>query len=151
MASNPRKRVRYTFDVHFTSLEEKEIFQRRLKGIRELLTPSGCPSIDNNALMNAFMGAIEAETSIVTERNSSSVTKSFMRNGGRLYQYFKEPYSMLTSFFKGVFTDDGCSDDDFLFIAERYRLTDLINGLASPCDCGLTRSPWIIESLVQVL
>ena len=85
MESNPRKQVRYTFSVHFTSLEEKETFQRRLKGIQELLTPSGCPSIDNHTLMNAFMDAIEAKTPIVTERNSPPVTKSFMRNGGSLY------------------------------------------------------------------
>ena len=58
---------------------------------------------------------------------------------------------MLASFFKGVYTDDGCSDDEFLFITERYCLTDLINGLASPCDYGLTRSPWIVGLLVQVL
>ena len=31
----------------------------------------------------------------------------------------KECYSMLTSIFKGVYTDDGCSDDKFLFITER--------------------------------
>ena len=79
MASNPRKLVRYTFDVHFSSLEEKETFQHCLKGIRELLTSSGCPSIDNHALMNAFIDAIEAKTPIVTVRNSSPVTKSFIK------------------------------------------------------------------------
>ena len=64
MASNPRKRVRYMFDVHFTSLEEKKTFQHRLKGIRELPTSSGCPSINKNTLMNVFMDAIEAKTPI---------------------------------------------------------------------------------------
>ena len=39
--ASPRKCVRYTFDVHFITLEEKEVFQQRLKNVRELLTPSG--------------------------------------------------------------------------------------------------------------
>ena len=49
-----------------------------------------------------------------------------------------------------VYADSTCVEDEFLFITERHCLEDLIKGLASPCDCGLTKSPWLVESMVQV-
>ena len=91
MASIQRKRVRYSFDINFSSPDVKEVFQRRLKAVRDLLTPSGVPSIDNHTLMNAFMDAIEAQTTRVTaEEDSVPVTQSFMRNGGMLLTVFQE-------------------------------------------------------------
>ena len=41
-----RKRVRYTFDVHFCSQEEKAAFVCRLKRVRELLSPEDGPSLE---------------------------------------------------------------------------------------------------------
>ena len=84
MSSSHRKRVRYTFDIQFTSQEEKETFQRRLKSIRERLTPTGSPSlIDNHSLMTSCLDAIDRETTVsATVDESTPVTKSLMRNSG---------------------------------------------------------------------
>ena len=41
-----RKRVRYTFDVHFSSQEEKAVFVCRLKRVRELLSPEDGPPLE---------------------------------------------------------------------------------------------------------
>ena len=41
-----RKRVRYTFDVHFGSQEEKVAFVCRLKRVRELLSPEDGPPLE---------------------------------------------------------------------------------------------------------
>ena len=41
-----RKRVRYTFDVHFGSQEEKAAFVCRLKRVRELLSPEDGPPLE---------------------------------------------------------------------------------------------------------
>lgn len=46
--------------------------------------------------------------------------------------------------------DDSQSDAQSLFITERHTFTDLMEGLASPCPCGMTRNPWMLESLTQV-
>ena len=76
MASGSRKRVRYTYDVHFVNQEEKEAFLQRLKNVRQLLTPAGCPSLDNCSLFNALCDAVEG----VSQPTS---TKSFMLNSGK--------------------------------------------------------------------
>ena len=41
-----RKRVRYTFDVHFGSQEEKAAFVCRLKRVRELPSPEDDPPLE---------------------------------------------------------------------------------------------------------
>ena len=40
IATGRKRPPRYTFDVHFTSEEEKEAFTTRLKSVRQLLTPN---------------------------------------------------------------------------------------------------------------
>ena len=35
-------------------------------------------------------------------------------------------------------------------LTERCCFSDLVEGLSSPCPCGLTVKPWTIESVVQV-
>ena len=76
-SSSHRKRVRYTFDIQFTSQEET-----RLKRLRERLTPTGSPLlIDNHPLMTSCLDAIDRETTIpAIVDESTPVTKSFMRN-----------------------------------------------------------------------
>ena len=87
MASTSRKRIRYTFDIHFTSVEEKEAFQHRLSSVRKLLTPSGCPSLDNCSLMNAMFDSVEGGGPMtdVPSRDSHPTVRSFMRNSGKIY------------------------------------------------------------------
>ena len=81
MASS-RKRVRYTFDVHFGNLEEKEAFLQRLQSVRQLLTPAGSPSLDNCSLFNALCDAVEG-TPQPSDPSAEPSTKSFMRNSGK--------------------------------------------------------------------
>ena len=57
MATSTRKRVRYTFDVHFLTTEEKDVFDQRLNNVRRLLTSAGSPLLDNFSLMSAFCDA----------------------------------------------------------------------------------------------
>ena len=82
-SSSSRKRVRYTFDVHFTSQGEKDAFLRRLKNVRELLTPAGSPSLDNcslfSALCDSFEGASQTAAPAVTDSSTEPSTKSFLR------------------------------------------------------------------------
>ena len=83
--ANSKRRVRFTFDMKFVSHEEKEAFQRRLEHIRQLMTPAGAQSIDNNSLFNALCDL--AEDSHPTPdpahgADAGPATKSFMRNCG---------------------------------------------------------------------
>ena len=83
MASSSRKRVRYTFDIHFGNAEEKEAFLHRLKAVRERLTPVGCPPLDNCRLMCALLDAFE-ETTPPSNFAAEPATKSFLPNNGKL-------------------------------------------------------------------
>lgn len=41
-------------------------------------------------------------------------------------------------------------EDQALFVTERCCFSDLVEGLSSPCPCGLTTKPWAVESVMQV-
>ena len=45
---------------------------------------------------------------------------------------------------------DDHPEDQALFVTERCCLSNLVEGLASPCPCGLTIKPWALESDIQV-
>ena len=47
----------------------------------------------------------------------------------------------------GVYTGDSAPADSHLFI---HTLTDLLDGMKTPCACGMSSHPWIIDSSVQV-
>ena len=83
-----RKRIRYTFDVHFATHEEKEAFLTRLKNVRQLLTPEGCPSLDNCSVFNALCDTFEGVSPESTpDTNTGASTKSFMQNSGKITIY----------------------------------------------------------------
>lgn len=50
----------------------------------------------------------------------------------------------------GVYISDEHPEDQALFVTERCCFTDLVEGLSSPCPCGLTIRPWALESVMQV-
>ena len=85
MATSSRKRVRYTFDVHFVDQEEKKVFVERLKKGREQLSPPGSPSLDNFSVMNTLFSFVEADCGSQPSPAASSATavQSFMRNSGK--------------------------------------------------------------------
>ena len=101
MASVLRKRahVRYSFDVHFMSQEEREIFKQRLKNVRQLLTRPGSLPLDNCSLFNVLCDIAEDQTedkspslgaSTADPENEEACfvggTKSFMRNSSEFVQ-----------------------------------------------------------------
>ena len=50
----------------------------------------------------------------------------------------------------GVYAGDKCPEDQAIFVTEKCCFADLVNGLSSPCLCGLTMKPWELESVTQV-
>ena len=50
----------------------------------------------------------------------------------------------------GVYISDKHPEDQALFVTERCCFSDLVEGLSSPCPCGLTIKPWALESVMQV-
>ena len=50
----------------------------------------------------------------------------------------------------GVYISDDHPEDQALFVSERCCFSDLVEGLSSPCPCGLTMKPWAPESFIQV-
>ena len=52
--------------------------------------------------------------------------------------------------FVGMYADDDCPDDSKLFICERHAFADLLDGLKTPCSCGMSSHPWVLDSVVQV-
>ena len=79
-----RKRVRYTIDINFSNQEEKDVFQTRLKSVKERLSTGGCVP-DNRSFMDLCLEALESRIShgaINHEEATTMVTQSFMRNSG---------------------------------------------------------------------
>ena len=45
---------------------------------------------------------------------------------------------------------DESPEDQAMLVTEKCCFRDLVDGLSSPCQCGLTMRPWQLESLTQV-
>lgn len=132
-SSRKRKRERYSFDLSFATLEEKEAFLKRLQNVRKLMTPAGASLLVNQDLVYALLDLAESgshPTSDPHSANAGPATKSFMRNGG-------------------IYTDGASSEEQSFFIAERLCFSDLVEGLSTQCPCGVTSAPWVLESVVQ--
>ena len=85
MASGTKpKRVRYTFDVHFTSQDEKDAFLVKLKSVRQKLTPPGSPSLDNCSLFSVLCDAVLTDAPSTSDPAAEGSSQSFMRNSGKL-------------------------------------------------------------------
>ena len=87
-SSSARKQVRYTFDVHFGTTEDKDRFVERLNNVQKLLSQTGNPCADNHSFMSALFDAVEDTFSQPSfDPASAPHTKSFLRNSGM--DYFK--------------------------------------------------------------
>ena len=88
MASSSKKRVRFGFDMKFVNLEAKEAFVQRLEHVRQLMTPAGAPSLDNNSLFNVLCDLAEASHPTLDPHsaNVGQSTSSFMRNSGKSWK-----------------------------------------------------------------
>ena len=52
--------------------------------------------------------------------------------------------------FTHVYVGDESPEDQAMLVTEKCCFRDLVDGLSSPCQCGLTMRPWQLESLTQV-
>ena len=50
----------------------------------------------------------------------------------------------------GMYAGDSHVDDSKLFICGRHALSDLREGLKTPCVCGMASNPWTMDSTIQV-
>ena len=50
----------------------------------------------------------------------------------------------------GVYISDEHCEDQALFVTEKCSFSDLVEGLSSPCPCGLAIKPWALEAVTQV-
>ena len=83
MASR-RKRVRYTLDIHFGDVAEKDAFVKRLGTVRSLLSSGNVSSVDNFGLMTAMFEIVEGVASWSSSAgNERQTVQSFMRNSGK--------------------------------------------------------------------
>ena len=65
-----------------------------------------------------------------------------------IYKYSSEYKLLLLNF--GMYTDGASSEEQSLFITERYCFSDLVEGLSTQCSCGKTSAPWVLELVVQI-
>ena len=90
-SSRKRKRERYSFDLTFATLEEKEAFLQRLRNVRKLMTPAGAPLLENQNLVYSLLDLAEAgshPTPDPCSANAGPATRSFMRNSGELWKCY---------------------------------------------------------------
>ena len=85
MASR-RKRVRHTFDIHFSAEAEKDAFVRRLSSVRALLSGrEGISTMDNLGMMSAMFDMVEGvvpPAPAPSAGNERQTTMSFLRSSG---------------------------------------------------------------------
>ena len=145
--SRAPKHTRFTFQVPFKTFEEKPLFAV-LRLCASYWTPlerhhwttmDWCPPCWMwwSATCKAFPRVIPAS-------NHGVFCAAMVRN--KLLILLAHPSSISI----GVYVDDECPEDQAMFVTEKCCFTDLVNGLSSPCLCGLTMKPWQFESVTQV-
>ena len=50
----------------------------------------------------------------------------------------------------GMYCGNNHVDDSKVFICERYAMPDLLEGLKTPCICGMASNPWTLDLTIQV-
>ena len=146
--------LKHSFDVYFSSTDDKDAFVVRLKRVREHFTPPGQKPLSYRKLMLRLLDAAEGSKATQTTDRAAGMN----RNGGKsdsfcgllLYSLACKWYLQGMSL-SGIFTEDVTVDDGCLFVTERHSFSDLIDGLSAPCTCGMSSSPCVLESATQVL
>ena len=70
--------------------------------------------------------------------------------GQGIYTILYVRYDVSTCLCIGIYTADTTPADSKLFIGEYHALPDLLDGLKTPCSCGMSSHPWVMESVIQV-
>lgn len=50
----------------------------------------------------------------------------------------------------GIYNGNQPSEEESMFLTELHCFSDLLEGITSPCLCGMTRQAWMLQSLVKV-
>ena len=102
-----RKRCRFSFDIHFVSVEEREVFLERVRTVRQRMTPAGSTQpLDNYHLIKAMLDKMDSPSEAeLTEASCPMdvvpIAKSMMRSNGKQWRvhgneiitiFFYEPY-----------------------------------------------------------
>ena len=153
-SNSSRKRHRFTLQATFSTYEEKEAFERRFEAVCKLLQPVGAPTLDNHGVLCALLDAVErnARPQDNFPGNERVETRSFLRNSGKAeyVQTIYDSYVQVCMHHIGGYVSDEHQEDQALFVTEECCFSDLVEGLSSPCPCGLTIKPWAVESIKQV-
>ena len=167
--AEPRKRsrpsrIRHRIEAQCETEAEKEALSRRFQRMRELLTPGGARFADNGVVLNTMFDIVEQEfagqPTPCSSAPPSALSPSMMRNSGETLAVallYSEKYlanmnnCYVMPCMEGMYSGDDNADDSSLFMCERHALTDLLDGLKAPCSCGMIRSPWTLDSIIQVI
>ena len=80
--SRGTKQSRFTFQVPFKTVGEKEAFIRRFEAVCKLLNSAGAPPLDNHGLMSTMLDVVERNVQSFSLRNSHKQPQSFLSNNG---------------------------------------------------------------------
>ena len=84
-ASKQRSQIRWSNDVPFSTLDDKEAFEARFDAVRRLLDPTD--RLDRHGVMCAMMDIVEATASRLPElwADRPLNVQRFLTNSGKIY------------------------------------------------------------------
>ena len=135
-------------DLNFTSQEEKDACVGRLQRVKQSLRPEGSAPMDNISKFSAMMDLVEwGSRSSPQQAAAAASSQSFLSNSGKcICPCTTDHTNSGILLCVGIYTGDVSSEEGGLFVvAERGCFSDLLQGLYSPCSCGLTFNPWRVD------
>ena len=78
-----KKRVRFTMDITFSSVAEKDAFCGRLSSVRDLLTPTGSQTLNNYELLLALFDLAGKQSQSIEPPQQCPSSGSFLKHSGQ--------------------------------------------------------------------
>ena len=78
-----KKRVRFTMDINFSSVAEKDAFCGRLSSVGDLLTPTGSQTLNNYELLLALFDLAGKQSQSIEPPQQCSSSGSFLKHSGQ--------------------------------------------------------------------
>ena len=131
-------------DLNFTSQEEKDAFVGRLQRVKQSLRPEGSARMDNISKFSVLMDMVEwGSRSSPQQAAAAASSQFFLSNSGKCTCPCTTDHTNSGLLLcVGIYTGDVSSKEVGLFVAERGCFSNLLQGLYTPCSCGLTFNPW---------
>ena len=132
-------------NLSFSSQQEKDTFFARLQRVKESLSPDGSSAtIDHVSMLSAMMDLVEGRSRLSPQQPASS--QSFLRNSGKCTCPCPTDHTNSGILLcVGIYTGDVSSEEGGLFVVEKGCFSDLLEGLYTPCSCGLVFNPWRVD------